>query len=253
MQREKSRKYKILLLNLGYCSGLSGSAAQYIFASYRYLFSPQKIRRKIIADFKAMIVRENPDIICLAEVRSGQQIRDLMPAGYSFCNIENKYGKRSPLRIFPLFRKNSNAFIARQPLQCKKHFLAHGIKKLVYEIYLPDGYNSFSACPKLFFVHLALGKKIRAKQFKELSRLMRKNTDGRETILCGDFNIFNGNSEIASFIAETGLKLTASSSTFPACNPKCHLDLFLCSKNICACAKTLSDKISDHLPVILEF
>lgn len=160
--------------------------------------------------------------------------------------IENKYGPESPLRHLPFFKTKGNAFFAKNIEGVKIHYLKHGTKKLVYEIQLPGD----------IFIHMAhfsLVADTREKQFKEI----KKMTDGKsKVIICGDFNIFKGLSELDHLIAGGNLKIVNSPNdkTFPSYKPKNVLDVFVCSKNIdVAELRVLTDvKISDHLPVILE-
>ena len=80
--------------------------------------------------------------------------------------------------------------------------------------------------------------------------------DKNQVIICGDFNVFKGLSELDHLVAGGNLKIIngPNDKTFPSYKPKNVLDIFICSKNIdVAELRVLTDvKISDHLPVILE-
>lgn len=234
-------KYKILLLNLGYFSGLNGSIFDYIFKSWRYIFLSQKIIKKINADFKEIILKEYPDIICLIEIRK-DQIKYFLNQKYKFYDIETKYSQNGLARKIPILKDQSDCFISKSDLSFEKFFGKNGTKKLIYCINLPSEIS-------LLLSHFALGKRTRKKQFEEIKNLVRKD---KKTIICGDFNIFNGLSELDNLVNDLDLKVVQKENSFPAYNPKKVLDLFLVSKDIIAKAKVIKIDISDHLPVLLE-
>jgi endonuclease/exonuclease/phosphatase family metal-dependent hydrolase len=236
------RKFKILLLNTGYCSGLDGSLSNYFFHGYRFLFTPKKIENNISLKIEEMIKMENPDLICLIEVRKGSYLMKFLEKKYSFYDIEVKYGKKSFLKLFPFFYKNGNAFISKNKLKFKKIFLKNGSKKLAYEIILPGKI-------KLLMFHFSLLSIVRKEQFREIEKIIGKK--GRK-IVCGDFNIFNGFNEVNGVIKDLNLKIINNRPTFPSYKPRKFFDLFLCSKEIKTKIKNLNYKISDHLPVLIE-
>lgn len=235
-------KFKMLLLNLGYCTGLNGSLFQYLSNFYRYIFLPSKIEENVLHNLSQLIHEEHPDLICLIEIEQGKQISGVINKEYSFYDIETKYGKDSFLRKLPFFKNKSNAFLSRHKISFKKHFLKNGTKKLLYELSLPENI-------KLIFMHFSLSRKVREKQFDELD-LLFKNVKNK--IICGDFNIFGGFSEIDRLIKKSKLRLAQKEPTFPAFNPKRPLDLFLCSKNLKIKTRVLNKQLSDHLPVLME-
>lgn len=161
MAGNTQEKFKILLLNLGYCTGINGSSLQYFFKCYRYFYLPRKVEKSILDKLKTVILKENPDLICLMEIKQGEQIKTLIDNEYPFSSIETKYGKKSLLRKFPFFKNNSNAFIAKNKLLFRQYYLKNGIKKLVYEIALPNNIS-------LVMAHFSLNKRTRNKQFKEM-------------------------------------------------------------------------------------
>jgi endonuclease/exonuclease/phosphatase family metal-dependent hydrolase len=235
-------KFKILLLNLGYCAELNGSLSQYIFGFYKYFFLPNKIQERVLKKLKKIISEEKPDLICITEIKKGEQILSLINDKYPHYNIGTKYGKESSLRKLPFFRDNGNAFISRKKLPFKKQFLKHGTKKLLYEIMLPNK-------TKLLLTHFSLKKEVRKKQFAEIQKKYGKTNS---KIICGDFNISSGFDELDYLIKDSKLKFAHKGPTFPAFSPKKSLDLFLCSEKLDAKAKVLKNQLSDHLPVILE-
>ena len=240
--RKKTKTLKIFLLNLGYCTGLNGSFSQYILYGHRYLFSSKNIQENIINKLRKIIFNEKPDVVCLIEIEKGRQIEHLINEEYSFHDIETKYSTRSLLNKLSFFNKRSNAFISRQDLHFKKHFLKNGTKKLLYEITLPEDI-------KLLMAHFSLNKAVRKKQFEEINKMIENKS---RIILCGDFNIISGNSELNSLMEKSNLVINSCGPTFPAYNPKRTLDVFLCSKGLKTHSKILTNQLSDHLPVVLE-
>ena len=236
------KKFKILLINLGYCTGINGFLWQYIVKFHRYIFLPSIVEQKVLKKLKAIISRENPDIICLVEIKNGRQVKTLLSDEYLFHNARNKYGKKSVLKKCPFFYNKGNAFIAKNDLAFKSHYLKNGTKKMVYEIILPNNIS-------LLLAHFSLNKISRKKQLQAISKMDLFNT---QKIVCGDFNIFSGLKELDSLLQDSDLKIVNPNPTFPAHNPSKSLDLFLCSSNIHATARVLDDQISDHLPLVLE-
>ncbi|MDD5192992.1 MAG: hypothetical protein PHF67_00225 [Candidatus Nanoarchaeia archaeon] len=234
-------KYKILLINLGYFSGLNGSLFDYIFKSYRYIFPSRTAIKKIIENLKRIIYLEEPDIICIVEIRKNQ-IKALIDREYNFYDIETKYLPKSMARKIPILKNQSNAFISKKRMNFKKFFIKYGSKKLVYNIELPKKIN-------LIFFHFALGEKTREKQFKDI-REMANNRE--KSIICGDFNTFKGISEINPLIKNSCLELRQKNPTFPAFRPKKAFDIFITSKNLKTKSRVINSEVSDHLPVMLE-
>ena len=90
------------------------------------------------------------------------------------------------LRFIPILRKQANAIISKYKISnIKCHTLNKGAKRIVIEatIYCPKAVT-------LLLVHLALGRKTREKQLKELIKIV--NSIKNNVILMGDFNTFNG-------------------------------------------------------------
>lgn len=236
------KTFKILLINLGYCTGVNGFFWQYIAKFHRYIFLPRMVEGRTLQKFKAVIAEENPDMICLVEIKKGKQVRALISAEYLFYDVKTKYGEKSLLRKSPFFYNKGNAFIAKDDFQFKLHYLKNGTKKLVYEIILP---NKIS----LLLAHFSLNKYSRKKQLRSMAELSLEN---EKKIICGDFNILSGLGELDFLVQKSDLKIINPHPTFPAYKPSKFLDLFLASQGVQASARVLDAQISDHLPVVLE-
>ena len=105
----------------------------------------------------------------------------------------------------------------------------------------------------IFVVHLSvLRKSVRKMQLKELTKIIKKCK--RPHIVCGDFNIFDGLSEVSEFIKENALKAVQNKATFPSIKPKRPLDLIFACKQLQIKASGVLKEVmwSDHLPVWVE-
>ncbi len=238
------RPLRILLYNVGYATALDGSMRNYVLKSYRYLYTPRRIIRKVRRALYTMLTDEQPDVCCFVEVHRKKAFVPRKSDYHGF-HISNKYGRRGVLRHLPFFRDNCNGFVAREDLSSERLYFKNGTKKLVYRIDLQDGI-------KLFLVHFSLNRRTRQKQCVELSEML---TGHKRVVVCGDFNVFKGNRELESLASVSSLQIVnAGQATFPAVNPSRSLDLFLCSKDLgTVTARVLNDvQVSDHLPVMLE-
>ena len=235
---------KILLFNLGYCSGLDGSIHDYVLHGGRYVHTPGQIAETVEKAVFKLMDTEAPDICCFLELhKKSALVKDMR--NYPCSDVEDKYGMRSLLRCLPFFHDNCNGFFARADVPFKKLFFKKGTKKLIYELKIHNGAT-------LLFCHFSLSRKVRQQQFHELESVIKHR---KKLILCGDFNIFKGTDEIDSLMATCNLRSAKHSATFPSIHPRRTLDLFLHTEDIhVTCCKTVQDfHGSDHLPVILEF
>lgn len=237
------RPFRVLLMNLGYATGLDGSFRSYLTQWYRYLYTPQRIIRQVRRSIYTLLNREDPDLCCFVEIHHKH---GFVPHPHAYTShIDNKYGRFSILRYLPFFRDNCNGFFSHHALRFQKRYFKNGAKKLIYDIHLGNGLS-------LLLVHFSLRRDTRRLQCRELQSILR----GRHhTIVCGDFNIFRGTRELHALAESCGLRIVnAHHPTFPSAHPCKVLDLFLCPKAMHAVsARVFSDvKVSDHLPVMLE-
>lgn len=68
------KNFKILLVNLGCCTGMDGSISDYLTKFYRFLFLPKKIENNVVRKLKKIIEKNSPDLVCLLEVKEGGTI-----------------------------------------------------------------------------------------------------------------------------------------------------------------------------------
>lgn len=235
---------KILLLNAQYGLGMNGSIKEYCLHFYRYLYCPKKVHQSNCLKIRKLILREKPDVVFLMEANS-KLLSHVLSNNKSFVSMENKYKEKGLLSKLPIFKHKNHAMITNKKIEFKKHYLKSGMKRLVYEL-------NFENELSVFAMHFDLSKRARKKQMAELKTLIGNR---KKVIICGDFNIFKGVMELDLLVKDEFLSLinTEGDKTFPAHKPKKSLDLFLCSKDmVVKNFKVLKDKVSDHLPVLLE-
>jgi endonuclease/exonuclease/phosphatase family metal-dependent hydrolase len=246
--------YTILMSNLGYARGLSGSLADHVRHAHRHFYCHPRVQEDSLRQLNNIIAREDPDICCLVEIDKGSftsagfnQLQRLVNEKYSFFDIENKYAPHSRLRSFFITKGKSNAFVSKQPLSFEKIYFTHGIKRLVYKIQIHKDLT-------LFFAHFSLNKSVRAKQILEAEHFINQ-TKG-EVIFMGDFNILTGMKEITPLLNHGRhiLLNREDSPTFTFHTHQMLLDLCFCSKGMAANAdlKIIPQPFSDHAALVLK-
>jgi endonuclease/exonuclease/phosphatase family metal-dependent hydrolase len=137
---------------------------------------------------------------------------------------------KSKLSKLPLTRGKCNGFMARRPYPFQLLYLSHGSKRLLYRIVLEEGLT-------LYFTHLALGKRTRTLQLKEL-RGLADNEPG-DVLIAGDFNILAGLEEL---------------DTFTLMGRHYLLDLCIASRGAAAHTKVriIDQPFSDHDALLVE-
>lgn len=103
---------------------------------------------------------------------------------------------------------------------------------------------------RLFIVHLALGRRVRARQLHFIATLIGDRTD---TMVLGDLNC-----DVSELSAHDGLRRAKlrgvhSQHTFPSWRPSRALDHILVTPAVeVVSASVLEERLSDHLPVATE-
>ncbi|MFH0820594.1 MAG: endonuclease/exonuclease/phosphatase family protein [Candidatus Peregrinibacteria bacterium] len=239
---------KILLYNIGCGTGLNGSWRQYFLKGWRYLWFSKKVLKKIIH----MLRRERADIVCLLETDIGSfrnrfhsQVNEMVKAlGLPFYKTFSSYNPRSLWTRLPVFRKQHAGMMSGTRSAFEAHYIKTGMKRLVGECVVGD--------KSVFVLHLSLlSKRSRAKQLKEIGSILRACP--RPYVVCGDFNIFKGLSEVREFMERNQLQLVKHEPSFPSFRPKRPIDLFLISNGIeVKKAGVVRSELSDHLPMWVE-
>ncbi|MBI2103071.1 endonuclease/exonuclease/phosphatase family protein [Candidatus Woesearchaeota archaeon] len=251
---------KLICYNIEYCEGIEGIWYQYL-KFWKIFFPPKHLDQQLVDALK----RLKPDLLALVEVDVGsfrshhKDEARFLEENLQFNNFVEKikYPLQGWLRLFhhvPILDKQANAIISRYKIQNVTYHVFHeGTKRVVIEVTvdLPQKVT-------LLLAHLALGKRARARQIKELVGIV--NGIKNPVILMGDFNTFNGAEEIKDLLKRTHLKDKISLDkqslplTEPAWHPNKRLDYILTSPQIKVKKySVLNFHFSDHLPLMIDF
>jgi endonuclease/exonuclease/phosphatase family metal-dependent hydrolase len=250
--------YRILFSNIGYAKGIDGSLRQHIARFARHFYSRMSVQEQVLKELNAIIALEHPDLCCFVEIDSGSaqssrcnQIQALLNETYAHHDIADKYGPNNNISRMPLHGGRSNGFLSRHDLVFEKLYFKNGTKRLIYKIALPRG---IPGNIHVFFTHFSLQKKIRARQFEEVRKIIL-DTPG-ETILLADFNIFYGFKELTPLLQTEDLVVLNNEKdpTFRFSNKRLALDLCLCSKSLLPrlALRIVPQPFSDHAALLVE-
>jgi endonuclease/exonuclease/phosphatase family metal-dependent hydrolase len=225
----------ILLHNIGYGLGHTGSIKNYIQRAYRFLWCPRQTLLNNLDDLQHQRKELNPDLTLYVET-DVRHFDYLCEPNQGIALDKYKEGGNS---------KYGNGIITTN--EYKAMFIPHGKKRLLYEIELDK--NTF-----LLFFHFSLSARTRKKQLQYISEYIRQGQkEENRFILAGDFNIFKGLDELSQILTETKMVCGGSAPTYPSVKPKLPLDLFLIDGGIeIVRCEVLNESVSDHLPVLLE-
>src|SRR3989338_8969885 len=250
---------KLVCYNIEYCEGMEGLWYQY-FKFWRIFFPPKNLDLQIVDSLKKI----KPDILALVEVDIGsfRAKKDEVIFFEENLGLNNyiekiKYTFKGWTRLFhhvPILNKQANALISRYKFEKIKYHVFHeGTKRMIIEASIN--------CPRkitLLLAHFALNKKARSKQIEELIKIV--NQIKNPVILMGDFNTFNGTTEIKNLLKKTHLKdkymldKAALHLTQPTWHPSRRLDYILVSSSIKVKKYEVLDfPFSDHRPLFVEF
>jgi len=226
---------KILLCNFWY-----GLDSDWKYLSYiTHQIWKKKHERIALEKLRDLIIKEDPDIICICEITDGQLnspiIQDL---NYIF-NASTKYSKDDKIGKYIFWHHRLNIILTKKEYTSQKIYLSHGTKKLIYKFQIEK--DMF-----LYFGHFSLRRNIRKKQFLELWKIIDSS---KKNIICGDFNIFWWTAELQELANIARLKIYSPWKTFPAHTPKYYFDMFLVSEDVWFDVEILPDILSDHLAI----
>ena len=254
---------KILTCNAGYLLGYQNVLWGYVPPPVGSVLGDSETERQKLAQLVSVIDSEQPDVVSLLEVDQGShrtatagQYRTLINSLHERelpyeGTVANKYGT-GIVSSLPFFGSLGNAMLSRRDRPMRTHYLTAGRKRLVIETALTEDLV-------LFTVHLSLSAKTRKRQFTELTALIRRRASGRDVIVTGDFNTFDGVGTLEQFAEQTELTTWRPGETVPLrplddlLGNARTLDLFLCSPNVeITRCDVLDVQLSDHRPVVLE-
>lgn len=251
---------RVITYNIEYCEGLVGRWWDYLKV-WKIIRPPKNLDKQIVTALKKL----KPDILALIEAdvgslraRGKDEVRFIEEKlGFRNAIEKIKYPLHSWLKLFhhvPILNKQANALISRFRFKKIRYHVFHeGTKRLVIEATVH--------CPKkvtLLVAHLALGRKARSRQIRELVKIV--NAIPNPVILMGDFNTFHGEEELMVLLQKTHLKDKVALHhksiplTEPAWHPKRRLDYVLTSPQINVHKySVIKFHFSDHLPVMVDF
>ncbi len=197
----------------------------------------------------------SPDVVGLVEVDTGsfrnrgrnQAERIARRLGQFYHCHAIKYRKSGMLEELPVFRRQANAIITREPHEEERfHYFKRGFKRLVIEVEL--------AHARFFLVHLSLRPWVRYHQLIDLHELIGESD--KPCVVMGDFNVLSGAREMSLFLKATGLVSANAehAATYPSWKPCRELDFICYSRGLRMTAFQMpSVTLSDHLPVVADF
>jgi endonuclease/exonuclease/phosphatase family metal-dependent hydrolase len=224
---------KIFFANCGYLTGLSGRMDEYVFLLWRYLFERAQISRPFIDT----LAEEDPDVCLLVEMKHSKimDIYDALPEYQHIVTVE-KYGKGLLSKIG---KRNIHAVLSKKPIEnTKKVLFDTGSKRSILSVTI--GGVDFYIC------HLSLRAKTRGLQIRQLETILQTQ---ESAIVAGDFNVFQGDSELQTFESRGVLHSlnTKNQNTFPAYNPSKKLDYIYATQDIHQeDFRVLPEVFSDH-------
>lgn len=243
---------KILFSNLGYAKGISGSLAEHVAYGYRHVYQPPSLQRKVLQQFRHLLVERAPDLCCMVELDTGSlsssylnQWQSLMCAQYCYGDVANKYGETRWLSRLPFHGGKSNGFLARQHYDSKRLYFPYGSKRLIHSLDIGQGIT-------LLFTHFSLRQEVRHKQLLHIAQLTK---DMEKVILLADFNILKGPRELVP-LQERGFVMPAEQQA-----PTFRFHRWRPILDVCLCSAGLADRIrvhvipqpfSDHAALLVE-
>ncbi|RQG98037.1 endonuclease/exonuclease/phosphatase family protein [Natrarchaeobius chitinivorans] len=255
---------KILSCNAGYLLGYQNVLGGYVPPPIGSVLGDGEVERRKLEQLVALIERERPDVVSLLEVDRGShrtvtggQFRALLESlrerGLSYGgDVANKYTDGGFVGSLPFFGHLGNGVLSRSNQPTATHYLSAGRKRLVIEVELASDAVAF-------VVHLSLGTRSRRRQLRQLADLIDRRAGGRNVIVTGDFNTYDGTDELARFADRADLETRIPGATVPS-RPlddllvgSRALDLFLCSPSVdVERCDVLDVQLSDHRPIVLE-
>jgi endonuclease/exonuclease/phosphatase family metal-dependent hydrolase len=251
----------ILSANVGYLLDYDGSFRRYLTRPHRAIVGSGGAEKRAMERLVGVIEDERPDLVCLIEVDQGSfrtatdgQVEAIAAAcrerGIEYVpSAASKYGREGILPNLPVLEHLSNGLLAREGVEVTSHYLDTGPKRLVTEVCI-------GAELSLFLLHLAMRASTRRRQLEEVATLV---ADRDRTIVCGDFNPYDGLDELAVLTEDTDLQRYAPGPTVPK-RPLDFLvtetrafDLFLATPDVeVTRCEVIDVQVSDHRPIVLE-
>lgn len=236
------------LLSLNIQVGLHSSRYRhYVTQAWRHLL-PSRGAHGNLERIATLAARY--DIVALQEADAGSlRTAQLNQVAHLAERAGFRYWHAAVTRDLRPFAQHCLGCLSRWPLQTVKYHALPGWLPgrgaLEVEI-RPEGCESL----RLFIVHLALGRRARARQLHFLATLIRDQTDA---IVLGDLNCDASELGAHDGVRDAGLRGVHNQHTFPSWRPSRSLDHILVTPTVEVIGATvLEERLSDHLPVATE-
>lgn len=243
---EGGRRLRLLTYNIQ--TGIATNRYhQYLTHSWKHVL-PCPARRGNLDRIANMV--QDYDIVGLQEADAGS-----LRSGY--VNLTEYLAARAQFphwydqtnRNFGMFAQHSMGILSRmRATEVTEHRLPGAIPGRGALIVR---YGHGRAALVLMLVHLALGKRARARQLGFIGEIARTH---RNLILMGDLNCCSDSPEISALIERAGLREpTHELHTFPSWRPSRNIDHILVSPSLRVVnVSVLNYPFSDHLPIAME-
>lgn len=243
---EGGRRLRLLTYNIQ--TGIATNRYhQYLTHSWRHVL-PCPARRGNLDRIASMV--QDYDIVGLQEADAGS-----LRSGY--VNLTEYLAARAEFphwydqtnRNFGMFAQHSMGILSRmRATEVTEHRLP-GVIPGRGALTVRYGYGREALM--LMLVHLALGKRARARQLGFIGEIARLH---RNLILMGDLNCCSDSPEISAFIERAGLREpTHDLHTFPSWRPSRNIDHIMVSPSLRVVnVSVLNYPLSDHLPIAME-
>jgi len=236
------------LLSLNIQVGLHSSRYRhYVTQAWRHVLPSRGASAKL--DHIARLAARY-DIVALQEADAGSlRTAQLNQVAHLAERAGFRHWHAAVTRDLRPFAQHCLGCLSRWPLQAVKYHALPGWLPgrgaLEVEI-RPEGCEPL----RLIIVHLALGRRARARQLDFLATLLN---DRKDTLILGDLNCDPRELAVHAGVREAGLQTVHSQHTFPSWRPTRSLDHILVTPTVeVTGAAVLEERLSDHLPVAVE-
>ena len=198
-----------------------------------------------------MLKEENVDIVCLSEISEKSLCTGFRSQTETLAKSAGMDHSHffSQQKIGKLFRHEGNAIISRYPIE---NIASHPLHKELIGVALDQAVIEVEGKGvTIFAAHLALTKKHRQIQIKEIIDILKEKQG--PLILAGDFNEREP-AALDILLRETPLTHKCALPTYPSWNPKYPLDYIFLSKEfrVLDCYVQKSPTFSDHKALVVE-
>jgi endonuclease/exonuclease/phosphatase family metal-dependent hydrolase len=242
-------KLTIAAINLQSGVATTKGKWQYALTGWKYWLPHSD---KPIKQAGKMLKEENVDIACITEISEKSLRTGFRSQTETLAESAAMDHKRffSSQKIGKFIFHEGNALLSKYPISNPASHLLH--RELNMRMALEEATVEIEGKSiAVFIAHLALTKKHRQIQIKEIIELIKERKE--PIILAGDFNERNPEA-LDILLKETSLKHKCTLETFPSWNPRHSFDYIFFSKefNVLDCYIQKSPAFSDHAALLVK-